>query len=190
MAKVIASPQFAQVWDAGQPGRPQRGGAAAVRRTPLGCALGVQGDSVNLSLGPIIEQVKSGARRARLHAGFVDPDREQVVRAHAVQLGDEGAGGLRLPRPEIGLWLPLLSLVLLVGGILLARDKRAAVFRSGLGLAGSMLLLGVALAIGRTVYVDTTPANVLDSGDRRAGLRHPDPVPADRAAGRGRWWGW
>jgi hypothetical protein len=63
----------------------------------------------------------------------------------------------------IGIWLPIVAILLLVGGILLARDKRAALLRSGLGLAGAMILLGVALAIGRTWYVNTTPGNVLTS---------------------------
>jgi hypothetical protein len=63
----------------------------------------------------------------------------------------------------IGIWLPVFVILLLVGGVLLARDRRRALFRTGLGLAGAMVVLGVGLAIGRTWYVDTTPGNVLTS---------------------------
>jgi hypothetical protein len=50
-----------------------------------------------------------------------------------------------------------------VAGVLLARDRRRALLRGSLGLAGSMIVLGLGLALMRTWYVNTTPGNVLDS---------------------------
>jgi hypothetical protein len=159
VAAVIASPQFAQVWAAVN--RAAHSQIVNLLDGRNANVISTQGDAVTLDLGPIIDQVKS----ALVAHGFTLASSIPTVNKSFVLMQSSSVTKAQAAYDfldQIGLWLPLLSLVLLVGGILLARDKRAAVFRSGLGLAGSMLLLGVALAIGRTVYVDTTPANVLD----------------------------
>jgi hypothetical protein len=59
--------------------------------------------------------------------------------------------------------LPLLSLAFLAGGIWAARSHRRGLFGAGLGLAGSMLVLAVALAIARAIYLNSVPQSVLPS---------------------------
>jgi hypothetical protein len=51
--------------------------------------------------------------------------------------------------------------VLFVGGVALARDRRRALLRGALGVVASMVLLGVALAVMRSMYVSETPADIL-----------------------------
>jgi hypothetical protein len=125
-------------------------------------AITAQGDSVSLNLGPIIEQVKAAlvAHGFTLANSIPTIDRSFVLmQSSSVTHAQTAFSFLN----GIGIWLPIVAILLLVGGVLLARDKRAALFRAGLGLAGAMLVLGIVLAIGRTWYVNTTPGNVLTS---------------------------
>lgn len=160
VAKVIASPQFAQVWD-----EVNREAHSQVVRLLSGDntgALTAQGDSVTLSLGPIIEKVKA----ALVANGFTLANRLPTIDRSFVLMQSSSVTHAQTAFSflnGIGIWLPIVAIALLVGGVLLARDKRAALVRAGLGLAGSMIVLGVALAVGRTWYVSTTPGNVLTS---------------------------
>ncbi len=160
VAKVISSPQFIQVWD--QLNRTAHTEVVRLLSGDSTGALTAQGDTVSLSLGPIIEKVKAAlvANGFTLANSIPPIDRSFVLmQSSSVTHAQTAFSFLN----GIGIWLPIIAILLLVGGILLARDKRAALFRSGLGLAASMILLGVALAIGRTWYVNTTPGNVLTS---------------------------
>lgn len=60
----------------------------------------------------------------------------------------------------LGTWLIWVVLGLLALGVGLSRHKARALVIAGLTLAGSMLLLGIVLAVGRTVYVDSLPPAV------------------------------
>ncbi|MGN8245451.1 hypothetical protein ACTHAM_002570 [Cellulomonas soli] len=53
----------------------------------------------------------------------------------------------------VGTWLPWIALLLIAAGVLTARHRSRALVVAGLSLAGAMLLLGLGLAIGRTVYL-------------------------------------
>src|SRR6266702_1957006 len=57
--------------------------------------------------------------------------------------------------------LPLLTLALLAAGVYVARRHRRALIGAGLGLAASMLVLAIALALGRAIYLSKVPAGVL-----------------------------
>ncbi|MGH8773690.1 MAG: hypothetical protein ACRDWI_00450 [Jiangellaceae bacterium] len=56
--------------------------------------------------------------------------------------------------------LPWVSLACLAIGVLAARDRRRTLMRASLGVAASMVLLAVALAVGRSLYLDRLPARV------------------------------
>lgn len=160
VAKVISSPQFAQVWDAVN--RTAHAQVVRLLSGDTGTALTAQDGKVSLSLGPIIEQVKTAlVQNGFTLANSIPPiDRSFVLmQSSSVQHAQTAFSFLN----GIGIWLPIVVIVLLIGGVLLARDRRRALFRTGLGLAGGMVVLGVVLAIGRTWYVDTTPGNVLTS---------------------------
>jgi len=160
VAKVIASPQFAAVWDA-----VNRAAHSRVVQVLSGTGSGIittANDAITLNLAPIIEQVKTALvdRGFTLAQSLPTVDRSFVLmQSSSLTKAQTAFQAL----DAIGLWLPLVAIALLVGGILLARDRRAALLRSGLGLAGAMILLGAGLAVGRTWYTNTTPGNVLDS---------------------------
>jgi hypothetical protein len=61
----------------------------------------------------------------------------------------------------IGNWLPFVALAFLALGVYIAKDHRRALMGAGLGLAGSMLVLGLALAFFRMIYLNALPLGVL-----------------------------
>jgi hypothetical protein len=60
-----------------------------------------------------------------------------------------------------GVWLPVVAIVLLVTGVYVAADHRRALAGAGAGLAASMVVLALGLAVFRSIYLDSVPAAVL-----------------------------
>jgi GH15 family glucan-1,4-alpha-glucosidase len=61
----------------------------------------------------------------------------------------------------LGVWLPVIALVLLVLGVYVAKDHRRALVGAGVGIAVAMVVLALGLAIFRSLYLDAVPAEVL-----------------------------
>jgi hypothetical protein len=59
--------------------------------------------------------------------------------------------------------LPILTLVLLGLGVLIARRPRRALIGAGLGFAASMLVLGAGLLIARNLYLNSVPAGTVSA---------------------------
>ena len=63
--------------------------------------------------------------------------------------------------------LPILALLLLAGGVYVARGRRRALVGAALGVAASMLVLAIGLLIARSIYLSSVPSSVLP-GDAAA----------------------
>jgi hypothetical protein len=59
--------------------------------------------------------------------------------------------------------LPILTVLLLGAGVYVARSHRRTLVAAGLGLAASMLVLGIGLQIARGIYLNSVPQSVLPS---------------------------
>jgi hypothetical protein len=156
----MASPQFATLWT--QVNRIAHEQVVKLLEGNQGGAVSAQEDTITVNLGPIVAQVKERlvARGFGLANNIPTVDKSFVlVQSDAIT----SAQGFYQLLNTLGLWLPVVVLVLLVGGVALARDRRGALLRAGLGLAASMLLLGVLLAVARTWYAETTPADILSA---------------------------
>lgn len=156
----MASPQFATLWT--QVNRIAHEQVVKLLEGNQGGAVSAQEDTITVNLGPIVAQVKQ-----RLVAGgFTLANNIPTVDKSFVLVQSDAitsAQGFYQLLNTLGLWLPAIVLVLLAGGVALAKHRRSALLRAGLGLAASMLLLGVLLAIARTWYAETTPAGILTS---------------------------
>jgi hypothetical protein len=156
---IIRSDQFAQVWvQANEVAHEQ---LVKLLRGNEGGVVTAQDGAVTLQLGPIIAQVKDRltSQGFALADNIPEVDRSFVlVQSDAVTR----AQGLYRLLDALGTWLPLVTLACLVAGIALARDRRRAVLRAALGIAASMVVVGVLLAIGRVAYLDAVPSDVLD----------------------------
>jgi hypothetical protein len=58
----------------------------------------------------------------------------------------------------LGVWLPIIAIVLLGVGVIVAKDHRRALVGAAVGVAVGMLLLALSLAVFRTIYLDAVPA--------------------------------
>jgi len=157
IGNIVASQQFADAW-----AEANRAAHDELVATLSGqsSALRIQGTTVSVQLATFVNAVKQ-----RLEdRGFGLAERIPTINASFVILRSSD-----LPRLQrgfdtlntLGLWLPFVTLALLALGVYLARDHRLALVGAGLGVAASMLLVGVGLAIARLAYLDAIPASVM-----------------------------
>lgn len=117
---------------------------------------------VVLNLGPVIDVVKT--RLAAKGLGIVSAI--PAINPQFALFNDkylvQAQSGYRLLN-DLKVVLPIVTLLLLGAGIYLARGHRRATVGAGLGLAASMLVLGIVLAIARGIYLNSVPSSVLPS---------------------------
>ncbi len=156
--RALASDRFATVW--AEVNRVAHEQVVRLLSGQQGGAVTAQGDTITLNLGPVIEQV----RQQMVDAGFTLASKIPTVDHEFTLVQSEAVtkaqSAYRL-LDALGTWLPFVSLALIAAGVLLARDRWRALVRGALGLTAAMVLLGVGLAIARTAYVNTTPADIL-----------------------------
>jgi hypothetical protein len=157
IAKIVASPQFAQAWD--QANRAAHEQVVNVLSGEQGGVVSAQNGQVVVNLGPFVAQVKDrlvaegfglAARIPQVSTTvtiFQSPQITKLQRAY--QLLD-----------TLGVWLPVIAFVLAAAGVYVAKGHRRAALGAGLGVAGAMLLLGTALALARTAYLNRLPETV------------------------------
>jgi hypothetical protein len=160
VSRVVASPAMARVWVTAN--RTAHAGVVKVLSGQGGSngAIGLQGDKVTISLGPFIAQ----AEQALVNQGFslaakLPPVNPTFTLFEAQNLSKAQAG-YRLVK-ALKWVLPLLSLALLAVGVYVARRRRRALLWAALGLSGSMLVLAIALAIARNIYLNSVPPSTL-----------------------------
>ena len=125
-----------------------------------GGAVTVEGDTVSLNLAPFIQTVK----QQLVAQGFTLAERIPQVDKSFVLFQSEDITRARSAfnlLNTLGIWLPVLAIVLLVLGVYVAKDHRRALVGAALGVAVSMVVLALALTIFRSIYLDAVPASVL-----------------------------
>jgi hypothetical protein len=158
VARVVASPAVATLWVTAN--RTAHAGLVKVLSGQGNGSLTVQNGQVVLNIGPLITQVKD----TLVARGLTIADRIPVVNAtfplfEAPNL-EKAQQGYRLIT-TLRWVLPIVTLALFAAGIGVARSRRHGFVGSGLGLAVSMLVLGIALTIARGVYLNSVPSSVL-----------------------------
>ena len=158
VARVVASPAMAALWV--QANRTAHAAVVKVLSGQGNGSLSLQNGQVVLNIGPLITQVKYTLTAQ----GLTIADKIPVVNAtfplfEAPNL-EKAQQGYRLIT-TLRWVLPVVTLLLFAAGILIARGRRHGLLGSGLGLAASMLVLGIALTIARGVYLNSVPSSVL-----------------------------
>ena len=158
VARVVDSDGFATVWDgANRAVHAQL--AAALRGDPDALATIAADGTLTVDLTDVVAAV----RTALSDAGFTVVDRLPTIGASFPLLTSadlvRAQGAYRL-LDVLGAWLVWVVLGLLVAAVLAARHRSRAVVAAGLALAGGMLLLGVALTVGRQLYARALPPAV------------------------------
>jgi hypothetical protein len=156
--KLVQSDEFAAAWE--QANREAHTQMVAVLTGKTGEAVEVKGDSVRLNLAVLINTVKE-----RLVArGFTLAERLPTVTAEFTLFESadlaKAQTGFRLLSATARV-LPILALVLLGFAVALSRRRRRTLMVAALAIAGSMLVLGLALNLFRIIYLDAVPTDRL-----------------------------
>ena len=158
VARFVASPAMATLWVTAL--RNVHSGLVKVLSGQGNGTLDVVNGKVVLSLGPIIAQAKQYLVTHGVGFASSIPAVNPTFPLFAAPNLAKAQSGYRLLLTLRWL-LPLLSVALFVAGIWIARGHRRALLGAALGLAGAMLVLAIALAIARGIYLNSVPQNVL-----------------------------
>jgi hypothetical protein len=162
--KIITSPRMANAWT--QANRVAHQALVAVLSGDGARGVSVRNGQVTLDLAPFIDVAKQDLAARGLTIVNKIPTVHVTFALFPSKNLTKAQSAYRLIN-DLKIVLPILTLVLLVAGVLIARGRRRALIGAGLGFAASMLVLGAALAIARVLYLNGVPAGV---------------VPADAAA--------
>jgi hypothetical protein len=157
---IVASPQFAQLWVQANFAIHQ-----AVVKALSGQgngAITTSNGKVVLNLGPFINLVKQDLANRGLTIVNKIPAINPTFALFSDQYLVKAQTGYRLIN-DLKIVLPILVLLLLAGGVYVARSHRRALIGAGLGLAASMLVLAAGLLIFRSIYLNSVPGSVLPS---------------------------
>ena len=177
--EVVASDAFADAWVSANRRAHQALVAALTGQT--GPATSIEDGTVSINLAPIIEAVK----QRLVDSGFELASRIPVVDASFVLFHSDkivaAQSAFRL-LTALGNWLPVISLVLLAIGVVVAKSHPRALVGAGLGLAGGMAALALGLAAVSCGLPQRRSGRRTAAGRGRRLVRHPGAFPADGAS--------
>ncbi|MFJ8079755.1 hypothetical protein ACIQ6Y_03890 [Streptomyces sp. NPDC096205] len=154
---VVASDAFERIWT-----EANRRIHGAVDEALTGGGDGtvtLDDDTVSVDLGPVAEQVK----RRLVDSGLTVAGRIPELHTRLTVVESEDIGKVRTYVRLLrlaGFWLPVLAVLLIAAGVLLAAHRRRTLITAALCFAFAALVLGVALTVFRGVYLDALPSAV------------------------------
>jgi hypothetical protein len=155
--EIVTGPRFAQTWVQVNTVAHQ---ALVNALSGRGKNVRVVNDQVTIDLAPFIEIVKQDlSSRGFTLVDKLPPIHVQLALFSAKDLSK--AQTLYRLINDLKIVLPILALMLIALGVFIARRHRRALIGAGLGFAASMLVLAIALAIARTIYLNSVPPSAL-----------------------------
>lgn len=158
VSRVVTSEVFQQAWV----GANRRAHAAVVSMLTGSRegALQADGGKVQLDLGTVVDQVRQRLVDAGFDKASAIPDVNRTVTLFETEQLGKAQDGMRL-LDVVGTWLPVLTLVLAGLTVWVAPNHRLMVMVVGIAVAVMAVLLLVALAVVRRVYLDSVPSAAL-----------------------------
>jgi hypothetical protein len=155
-AKIIASDQVRRLWIRGNRVIHQQ---LVLALSGKKSAITVSNGQVVVGLGPIVNQVKHNlSARGLTIVNRLPPINPTFPLFSAKYLVK--AQTLYRVLTALKWILPFVAVACFAAGIYVARGHRRALIGTGLGLTASMIVLGIALAIVRTLYLNKLPVTV------------------------------
>nr|WP_231630777.1 hypothetical protein [Streptomyces clavuligerus] len=155
--EVVSSSRFKTLWT-----EANRRAHDAVDKALTGSgggAVQLTGNTVEIDLAPVVDEVKQRLVADGLTvAGKIPEVHTDFVVARSDDIGKLKTW-FRLLQIA-GVWLPVLAVLLIAAGVLLAVRRRRALVAAALGAAFALAVLGLALTAFRAVYLDRLPAGV------------------------------
>ncbi|WP_217552355.1 hypothetical protein [Streptomyces sp. GbtcB6] len=124
-----------------------------------GGAVQLTNDSVTLDIGPLVDQVK----QRLVDAGLTPAEHIPAVHTDFTLVRSDQVGKVKTYVRLLqlaGNWLPVLAVLLVAAGVLLAVRRRRALVAGCIGVAVTTGLLGIGLRVFRVFYLDRLPAGV------------------------------
>jgi len=158
--KIVTSPRFANAWI--QVNTVAHAEMVKALSGQGGGAVSVSNGQVVIDLGPFINIVKQDlVARGFTLVNSLPPIHPTLALFSARDLTK--AQGLYRLINTLKWVLPFLSILLIALGVYIARGHRRALIGAGLGFAASMAVLGLGLALFRTIYLNSVPPATLPS---------------------------
>ncbi|WP_123530091.1 hypothetical protein [Streptomyces sp. 840.1] len=154
---VVASDAFETVWT-----EANRRAHSAVNKALTGKgggAVELTNDAVTLDLAPVVDRVE----QRLVDAGLTAAGRIPEIHTDITLIRSEDIGKVKTyvrVLQFLGNWLPVIAVLLIAAGVLLAVRRRRALVAGCLGAAVAAGLLGIGLRVFRVVYLDALPADV------------------------------
>jgi hypothetical protein len=159
VGRVVASDAFADAWvQANRVAHAEL--VKALTGEGSGGAVTVENDTVSVNLAAFIQVVKDQL----VASGFTLAERIPEVNASFVLFQSADITRARSAfnlLNTLGIWLPIIALLLIAVGVYVAKDHRRALVGAGIGIAVAMVVLALGLAVFRSIYLDAVPAQVL-----------------------------
>ncbi|WP_371604504.1 hypothetical protein OG345_38055 [Streptomyces sp. NBC_01220] len=155
--RFVTSEAFARVWS--ELNRRAHASVVKALTGEGGGAVKLAGDTVTLDLAPVIDRVKQRLVDRGLTVAEKIPEIHTdytLLTSDSVGKAKKGFRALEL----LGFWLPVFTLVVAAGGVLLAVRRRRALVTAALAMAVGAALLWLGLWAGRAFYLDSLPPHV------------------------------
>ncbi|MET8244487.1 hypothetical protein ABZV31_08730 [Streptomyces sp. NPDC005202] len=160
VSRVITSDAFEQAWV-----NSNRRAHAAVLNMLTGDksgALRAEGDAVQLDIGVVVDQVKQRLVDAGFEKAAAIPAPDRMVTLFRTDQLGKAQDGLRL-LDIVGTWLPVLTLACAALAVWAAPGHRLMLLVTATGIGVMMVVLLIALAVVRRIYLDAVPPATLPS---------------------------
>jgi len=158
VAKIVASPQVANLWV--QVNTAVHAQLVKALSGQTNGAVTISNNQVVLNLGPFINVAKRDLANRGLTIVNKIPYINPTLALFSAKYLVKAQTAYRFLN-DLKIVLPILTLVLLGLGVYVARGHRRALIGAGLGFAASMLVLGLGLTIFRGIYLNSVPPRVL-----------------------------
>ncbi|WP_329339815.1 hypothetical protein OG252_29130 [Streptomyces sp. NBC_01352] len=158
VTRVITSDVFQQVWE----GANRRSHAAVVNMLTgeREGAVRAEGDTVQLDVGAVVEEVRERLVDAGFDKAAAIPDTDRTITLFQAEELGKAQDTMRL-LDILGTWLPVLTVVLAALAVWTNPAHRVMLMITATGVGVMMVVLLVALAVVRRVYLDSVPPTAL-----------------------------
>ncbi len=156
IGKVVASQQFATLWEVISRESHAQIVAILTGQRPALDRLAAKG-KVTLNLQPVVGPARAFLSKQGISGTPLDASPSLVV--FDLSALEQAQGAVKALKGFTLVFTILAPLLFLVA-VLASRNRRRTIITSGLSLAGTMIVLGLILLLGREFYLDGLPANV------------------------------
>jgi hypothetical protein len=151
--QLVASPRFTAAWNRALQAVHQQANTVLSGEA---AAISIEGDMVVVDLGPFIDAAKQQLIDSGFTAAARIPQVHPTIDLFAASTLVRAQTAYRT-LDAVATWLPWITLLILMAGVYLARHRRRALFGIGLGVVAGMLVLAVAVMVGRALLVGAVP---------------------------------